>query len=106
MLLSCNINTLSVSDFCSTERENNWAVFFFASQSLNLTNSIPSTSTGKSPVTPQTPKTPSGAGKTPKTPPGTPDLYPNGYYEDDLDSVHSYSSGRSTMSCEHAYVAR
>ncbi|XP_055711237.1 protein quick-to-court isoform X2 [Phlebotomus papatasi] len=74
--------------------------------SLNLTNSIPSTSTGKSPVTPQTPKTPSGAGKTPKTPPGTPDLYPNGYYEDDLDSVHSYSSGRSTMSCEHAYVAR
>ncbi|XP_059618837.1 protein quick-to-court isoform X2 [Phlebotomus argentipes] len=74
--------------------------------SLNLNNSAPSTSAGKSPLTPQTPKTPSGAGKTPKTPPVTPDLYPNGYYEDDMDSVHSYSSGRSTMSCEHAYVAR
>uniref|UniRef100_A0A1L8DBV1 Putative quick-to-court isoform e n=1 Tax=Nyssomyia neivai TaxID=330878 RepID=A0A1L8DBV1_9DIPT len=74
--------------------------------SLNLNNLTPSTSVGKSPFTPQTPKTPSGACKTPKTPPVTPDLYPNGYYEDDLDSVHSYSSGRSTMSCEHAYVAR
>ncbi|GAB0086802.1 uncharacterized protein DMENIID0001_009850 [Sergentomyia squamirostris] len=75
--------------------------------SLNLNNSTSSTSAGKSPLTPQTPKTPSsGAGKTPKTPPVTPDIYPNGYYDDDLDSVHSYSSGRSTMSCEHAYVAR
>ncbi|XP_055681877.1 protein quick-to-court, partial [Lutzomyia longipalpis] len=73
--------------------------------SLNLNNLEPSTSTGKSCKTPQTPKTLSAC-NTPKTPPVTPDFYSNGDYEDEQDSVFSYSSGRSTMSCEHAYVAR
>uniref|UniRef100_A0A1I8PMZ0 GRIP domain-containing protein n=1 Tax=Stomoxys calcitrans TaxID=35570 RepID=A0A1I8PMZ0_STOCA len=44
---------------------------------------------------------------TPKTPPVTPDS-PSTYLDDDLDSLYSYTttSGRSTMSCEHPYVAR
>lgn len=45
---------------------------------------------------------------TPKTPPVTPDS-PTTYLDDDLDSLFSYgttTSGRSTMSCEHPYVAR
>ncbi|KRF81440.1 protein quick-to-court isoform X1 [Drosophila virilis] len=44
----------------------------------------------------------------PKTPPGTPDS-PSTYLDDDLDSMYSFAtttSGRSTMSCEHPYVAR
>ncbi|KAL9922822.1 uncharacterized protein LOC119635550 isoform X2 [Glossina fuscipes] len=45
---------------------------------------------------------------TPKTPPVTPDS-PTTYLNDDLDSSYSFAtttSGRSTMSCEHPYVAR
>ncbi|XP_028898105.1 protein quick-to-court isoform X2 [Zeugodacus cucurbitae] len=45
---------------------------------------------------------------TPKTPPVTPDS-PCTYLDDDLDSMYSFAtttSGRSTMSCEHPYVAR
>ncbi|KQS70151.1 uncharacterized protein LOC6540725 isoform X4 [Drosophila erecta] len=44
----------------------------------------------------------------PRTPPVTPDS-PSTYLEDDLDSMYSFAtttSGRSTMSCEHPYVAR
>ncbi|KMY88244.1 uncharacterized protein LOC6740649 isoform X7 [Drosophila simulans] len=44
----------------------------------------------------------------PKTPPVTPDS-PSTYLDDDLDSMYSFAtttSGRSTMSCEHPYVAR
>lgn len=44
----------------------------------------------------------------PKTPPVTPDS-PTSYFDDDIDSLYSYSSmtsGRSTMSCDHPYVAR
>ncbi|XP_046867060.1 protein quick-to-court isoform X2 [Drosophila willistoni] len=44
----------------------------------------------------------------PKTPPVTPDS-PSTYLDDDLDSMYSFvttTSGRSTMSCEHPYVAR
>uniref|UniRef100_A0A1I8N7H8 GRIP domain-containing protein n=1 Tax=Musca domestica TaxID=7370 RepID=A0A1I8N7H8_MUSDO len=49
----------------------------------------------------------SGLKPTPKTPPVTPDS-PTTYLDDDLDSLYSYTttSGRSTMSCEHPYVAR
>lgn len=46
---------------------------------------------------------------TPKTPPVTPDDQGDGYPDDDLDSLYSYSSiasGRSTMSCDHPFVAR
>ncbi|XP_073826693.1 GRIP domain-containing protein quick-to-court isoform X2 [Musca autumnalis] len=48
-----------------------------------------------------------GLKPTPKTPPVTPDS-PTTYLDDDLDSLYSYTttSGRSTMSCEHPYVAR
>ncbi|XP_075153390.1 GRIP domain-containing protein quick-to-court isoform X2 [Haematobia irritans] len=48
-----------------------------------------------------------GLKPTPKTPPVTPDS-PSTYLDDDLDSLYSYTttSGRSTMSCEHPYVAR
>ncbi|XP_067624264.1 protein quick-to-court isoform X2 [Eurosta solidaginis] len=45
---------------------------------------------------------------TPKIPPVTPDS-PCTYLDDDLDSMYSFAtttSGRSTMSCEHPYVAR
>ncbi|XP_036328277.1 uncharacterized protein LOC118740730 isoform X2 [Rhagoletis pomonella] len=45
---------------------------------------------------------------TPKTPPVTPDS-PCTYLDDDLDSMYSFAtttSGRSTISCEHPYVAR
>ncbi|KAM7352630.1 GRIP domain-containing protein quick-to-court isoform 2-T4 [Cochliomyia hominivorax] len=51
---------------------------------------------------------PTGCKQTPKTPPVTPDS-PSTYLDDDLDSLFSYgttTSGRSTMSCEHPYVAR
>ncbi|XP_017063130.2 protein Hook homolog 1 isoform X2 [Drosophila eugracilis] len=44
----------------------------------------------------------------PRTPPVTPDS-PSTYLDDDLDSMYSFAtttSGRSTMSCEHPYVAR
>ncbi|XP_046801960.1 protein quick-to-court isoform X1 [Lucilia cuprina] len=53
-------------------------------------------------------KTSPGSKLTPKTPPVTPDS-PTTYLDDDLDSLFSYgttTSGRSTMSCEHPYVAR
>lgn len=53
-------------------------------------------------------KTSLGSKLTPKTPPVTPDS-PTTYLDDDLDSLFSYgttTSGRSTMSCEHPYVAR
>lgn len=53
-------------------------------------------------------KTSPGSKATPKTPPVTPDS-PSTYLDDDLDSLFSYgttTSGRSTMSCEHPYVAR
>ncbi|XP_037927443.1 uncharacterized protein LOC119661985 isoform X2 [Teleopsis dalmanni] len=48
------------------------------------------------------------APKTPKTPPVTPDT-PLCDFDDDIDSMYSFettTSGRSTMSCEHPYVAR
>nr|NP_723059.2 quick-to-court, isoform I [Drosophila melanogaster]AAN10529.2 quick-to-court, isoform I [Drosophila melanogaster] len=44
----------------------------------------------------------------PRTPPVTPDS-PSTYLDDDIDSMYSFAtttSGRSTMSCEHPYVAR
>jgi len=51
-----------------------------------------------------------GSGRiVPKTPPVTPDSPLNNYLEDDIDSLHSYSSmasGRSGISCDHGYVAR
>ncbi|CRL02746.1 CLUMA_CG015845, isoform B [Clunio marinus] len=60
----------------------------------------------RSPRTPQTPKTPNGIHyvkntHSPKTPPVTPDRYA----DDDLDSLHSYSSMASS-NCEHPYFAR
>ncbi|ALC38239.1 qtc [Drosophila busckii] len=77
-------------------------------------------------ATPKTPKTPPQSARkqqeqqhtklstvheakiSPKTPPVTPDS-PSTYLDDDLDSMYSFAtttSGRSTMSCEHPYVAR
>lgn len=66
--------------------------------------------------TPQSPHTPAGLPPnfrhklTPQTPPQTPESPLNGYPDDDLESVYSYTSmasGRSVIStCEHPYVAR
>ncbi|XP_037052217.1 uncharacterized protein LOC119085825 isoform X1 [Bradysia coprophila] len=70
----------------------------------------------RSAQTPQSPHTPAGLPPnfkqklTPQTPPQTPESPLNGYMDDDLDSVYSYTSmasGRSAIStCEHPYVAR
>lgn len=96
------------------------------SQSLNLTNCQTSNSacashqrmqqqrSGGTVQSPLTPYTPNGAvGQqprlSPKTPPVTPDDPLDCYPDDDLESVYSYTSmasGRSTMSCDHPYVAR
>lgn len=96
----------------------------FKFQSLNLNQCEPSSqtihrrsSTQRTVQSPLTPKTPSGTNAsiipsklTPKTPPVTPDDPScDGYPDDDLDSMYSYSSiasGRSTMSCDHPFVAR
>uniref|UniRef100_A0AAG5DRB2 GRIP domain-containing protein n=1 Tax=Anopheles atroparvus TaxID=41427 RepID=A0AAG5DRB2_ANOAO len=85
--------------------------------SLNLINS--GHSSGSSQRTPRTPQTPSGTagvglqraggvvgGLSPKTPPVSPESPVNSYLDDDLDSLHSYSSVASGMSCDHPYVAR
>lgn len=42
----------------------------------------------------------------PKTPPVSPESPVTSYLDDDLDSLHSYSSVASGMSCDHPYVAR
>lgn len=89
-------------------------------QSLNLNNHCdngPAQRTqNRSAQTPQSPHTPAGLPPnfrqkmTPQTPPQTPESPLNGYPDDDLESVYSYTSmasGRSVMStCEHPYVAR
>ncbi|XP_041776012.1 uncharacterized protein LOC121595824 isoform X3 [Anopheles merus] len=88
--------------------------------SLNLVNSGHSSSSSQR--TPRTPQTPGGGsglglqraggggavggGLSPKTPPVSPESPINSYLDDDLDSLHSYSSVASGMSCDHPYVAR
>ncbi|XP_050082399.1 protein quick-to-court isoform X2 [Anopheles aquasalis] len=86
--------------------------------SLNLINSGHSSSSQRTPRTPQTPNgaptggtglhraTVAGGGLSPKTPPVSPESPVNSYLDDDLDSLHSYSSVASGMSCDHPYVAR
>ncbi|XP_035780044.1 uncharacterized protein LOC118460114 isoform X2 [Anopheles albimanus] len=85
--------------------------------SLNLINSGHSSSSQRTPRTPQTPNgAPTGGtglhrpttagGLSPKTPPVSPESPVNSYLDDDLDSLHSYSSVASGMSCDHPYVAR
>lgn len=82
------------------------------------TNCIDSTTSSKHSRSPISPKASTSASSsaiiqttklTPKTPPVTPDFSTNGYPDDDLDSLRSFSSmasGRSGMSCDHPYVAR
>ncbi|XP_052892893.1 protein quick-to-court isoform X1 [Anopheles moucheti] len=85
--------------------------------SLNLINSGHSSSSQRTPRTPQTPNGGpgiglqrqgggAGGGLSPKTPPVSPESPINSYLDDDLDSLHSYSSVASGMSCDHPYVAR
>ncbi|XP_058060992.1 protein quick-to-court isoform X2 [Anopheles bellator] len=84
--------------------------------SLNLINSGHSSSSQRTPRTPQTPnggipgtglqRPGAGGGLSPKTPPVSPESPVNSYLDDDLDSLHSYSSVASGMSCDHPYVAR
>uniref|UniRef100_A0A182YN46 GRIP domain-containing protein n=1 Tax=Anopheles stephensi TaxID=30069 RepID=A0A182YN46_ANOST len=85
--------------------------------SLNLINSGHSSSSQRTPRTPQTPNGGPGVGLqrqaggiggglSPKTPPVSPESPINSYLDDDLDSLHSYSSVASGMSCDHPYVAR
>ncbi|KAJ6647030.1 Serine/threonine-protein kinase grp, partial [Pseudolycoriella hygida] len=88
--------------------------------SLSLTNHCDNGTTqrtqNRSAQTPQSPHTPAGLPPnykhklTPQTPPQTPESPLNGYPDDDLESVFSYTSmasGRSAMStCEHPHVAR
>ncbi|XP_049282045.1 protein quick-to-court isoform X1 [Anopheles funestus] len=85
--------------------------------SLNLINSGHSSSSQRTPRTPQTPNGGPGLGSqrqgggvggglSPKTPPVSPESPINSYLDDDLDSLHSYSSVASGMSCDHPYVAR
>ncbi|XP_058119650.1 protein quick-to-court [Anopheles ziemanni] len=84
--------------------------------SLNLTNSGHSSSSQRTPRTPLTPNGGPGVGLqrtggvvgglSPKTPPVSPESPVNSYLDDDLDSLHSYSSVASGMSCDHPYVAR
>ncbi|XP_050077144.1 protein quick-to-court isoform X2 [Anopheles maculipalpis] len=85
--------------------------------SLNLINSGHSSSSQRTPRTPQTPNGGPGiglqrqgggigGGLSPKTPPVSPESPINSYLDDDLDSLHSYSSVASGMSCDHPYVAR
>jgi hypothetical protein len=73
---------------------------------LNLPNShnnYQNSGHANSSVAEKSPQTPQGTGKSPKTPPVTPD----GYLDDDLDSLNSYSSMASGMSsCDHPYFAR
>ncbi|XP_052868486.1 protein quick-to-court isoform X1 [Anopheles cruzii] len=87
-----------------------------AGMSLNLINSGHSSSSQRTPRTPQTPnggipgtglqRPGAGGGLSPKTPPVSPESPVNSYLDDDLDSLHSYSSVASGMSCDHPYVAR
>uniref|UniRef100_A0A182P4A8 GRIP domain-containing protein n=1 Tax=Anopheles epiroticus TaxID=199890 RepID=A0A182P4A8_9DIPT len=89
--------------------------------SLNLINSGHSSGSQRTPRTPQTPNGGPGlglhrgsggvgggaaGGLSPKTPPVSPESPINSYLDDDLDSLHSYSSVASGMSCDHPYVAR
>uniref|UniRef100_A0A182NTD7 GRIP domain-containing protein n=1 Tax=Anopheles dirus TaxID=7168 RepID=A0A182NTD7_9DIPT len=84
--------------------------------SLNLANSGHSSCSQRTPRTPQTPNGGPGlglprsggvaGGLSPKTPPVSPESPINSYLDDDLDSLHSYSSVASGMSCDHPYVAR
>lgn len=79
----------------------------FPSTTLSTTQASPN-STIRTPKIPNYSSNPVANKLTPKTPPVTPDS-PHIYLDDDLDSLFSYSSvtsGRSTMSCEHPYVAR
>ncbi|XP_055916498.1 protein quick-to-court isoform X2 [Eupeodes corollae] len=81
------------------------------SSSLSSTSKTgtPTSRTPKTPILSRTPLSTVPESKlTPKTPPVTPDS-PSTYLDDDLDSLYSFAtttSGRSTMSCEHPYVAR
>lgn len=88
--------------------------------SLNLINSGHSAgcnnSTQRSPRRPHTPNESPITGHcqglhksslSPKTPPVSPESPATSYLDDDLDSLHSYSSSvASGMSCDHPYVAR
>ncbi|XP_055858007.1 protein quick-to-court isoform X2 [Episyrphus balteatus] len=84
-----------------------------ANKCASSSTSKTGTPTGRTPKTPtiltRTPLSTVPESKlTPKTPPVTPDS-PSTYLDDDLDSLYSFAtttSGRSTMSCEHPYVAR
>ncbi|XP_062547725.1 protein quick-to-court isoform X3 [Armigeres subalbatus] len=88
--------------------------------SLNLVNSGHSASCNNSAQrSPRRPHTPCESATTPghghglhknslspKTPPVSPESPVTSYLDDDLDSLHSYSSVASGMSCDHPYVAR
>ncbi|XP_058449283.1 protein quick-to-court isoform X2 [Malaya genurostris] len=86
--------------------------------SLNLINSgghsaSCNSSAQRSPRRPHTPCDSVSTGnssishKSPKTPPVSPESPVTSYLDDDLDSLHSYSSSiASGMSCDHPYVAR
>ncbi|XP_058818885.1 protein quick-to-court isoform X2 [Topomyia yanbarensis] len=85
--------------------------------SLNLINSGHSASCNSSAQrSPRRPHTPCDSGHSsglhksslsPKTPPVSPESPVTSYLDDDLDSLHSYSSSiASGMSCDHPYVAR
>ncbi|XP_053697748.1 protein quick-to-court isoform X2 [Sabethes cyaneus] len=90
--------------------------------SLNLINSGHSVScTNSAQRSPRRPHTPSESAPgivghnpglrksslSPKTPPVSPESPGTSYLDDDLDSLHSYSSSiASGMSCDHPYVAR
>ncbi|XP_065088913.1 protein quick-to-court isoform X2 [Ochlerotatus camptorhynchus] len=88
--------------------------------SLNLINSGHSASCNSSAQrSPRRPHTPCESASTPghghglhksslspKTPPVSPESPATSYLDDDLDSLRSYSSVASGMSCDHPYVAR
>ncbi|XP_055594290.1 protein quick-to-court-like isoform X1 [Uranotaenia lowii] len=72
-----------------------------------------SSSAQRSPRRPHTPSESAGqlcshkSALSPKTPPVSPESPVTSYLDDDLDSLHSYSSSvASGMSCDHPYVAR
>ncbi|XP_029709324.2 protein quick-to-court isoform X1 [Aedes albopictus] len=87
--------------------------------SLNLMGSGHSASCNSAQRSPRRPHTPCESVSTPghghglhksslspKTPPVSPESPATSYLDDDLDSLHSYSSVASGMSCDHPYVAR
>lgn len=88
------------------------------SASAHRANSYPNGTATSCIQSPVTPRTPHGGGGgpllprrlSPKTPPVSPDEPLTGYApDDDIGSVYSYTSlasGRTTMSCDHPFVAR